>query len=187
MNASPYADMERIGVFCSSHKNLRPSYVEAARMLGREIGQRHLTLVYGGSRCGLMEVVARAVKENGGRVYGMIPSIIRERNLVSPCVDVEFHTENLSDRKDAMLRESDILVALPGGIGTLDEVFSVVAAATIGYHSKKVVLCNVDGFWNPMLHMLSAMRQEGLISSAAMEHLLTANSPGELNRLLFEP
>lgn len=103
------------------------------------MGKHHKWLVYGGSSNGLMEVVAREAKQNGGMIMGVIPTKLEERGLVSDLLDVTFHTVNLSDRKDLMLQESDILVALPGGVGTLDEVFHVMAAATIGYHTKKVV------------------------------------------------
>ena len=117
---------QKIGVYLSSKDNLPASYVEAARQVGHLIGSTGRTLVYGGARKGLMEVLAQSVKASGGRVYGMVPEIIEQRGLVSDAVDVTFRCVDLSDRKQMMNRESDVLVALPGGIGTLDEVFTVM-------------------------------------------------------------
>ena len=177
--------MKNIGVFCSSHKDLLPIYSEAARNLGREIGKHNSTLVYGGSNCGLMEIVAQAVKENGGRVFGVIPTLLRQRGLESDNVDIAFYTENLSDRKDVMLRESDILVALPGGTGTLDEIFTTLAGATLTYHDKKVVLYNINGFWNRLIDMLNEMKDNGFISPEIHKHLCVADTAEELYKQIF--
>ena len=112
-------------------------YFDSARQIGEWIGQTGKTLIYGGASLGLMECVARAVKENGGKVIGVVPTLLEEKNSVSTQPDEIIHTLNLSDRKDVMTEKSDILVALPGGVGTLDEIFHVIAAASIGYHQKK--------------------------------------------------
>lgn len=177
--------MDRIGIFCSSHEGLLPIYTEAAREVGREIGLHRSTLIYGGSNCGLMEIVAQAVKENGGRVFGVIPALLQQKGLESDNVDVAFYTESLSDRKDAMLRESDILVALPGGIGTLDEIFTTLAGATLAYHNKRIVLYNINGFWNGLICMLNEMESSGFISSEIHKRLYVADTSEELYKLLF--
>lgn len=93
------------------------------------MGQNGKTLIYGGANIGLMECVARAAKENGSMVMGVVPTKLEERGRVSDLLDVTFRTDNLSDRKDVMLHEADVVVALPGGVGTLDEIFHVMAAA----------------------------------------------------------
>lgn len=133
---------------------------------------------------GLMECICRAVKEGGGTVMGVVPTKLEEKGRVSDRLDVTFHTVNLSDRKDVILRESDILVALPGGVGTLDEVFHVVAAATIGYHSKRVVLYNIDGFWDGLLAVLNQMEAQGFIRRPLENFLNVANTFDELKGLL---
>ena len=133
---------------------------------------------------GLMECICRAVKEGGGTVMGVVPTKLEEKGRVSDRLDVTFHTVNLSDRKDVILRESDILVALPGGVGTLDEVFHVVAAATIGYHSKRVVLYNIDGFWNGLLAVLNQMEAQGFIRRPLDNFLSVANTFDELKDIL---
>lgn len=133
---------------------------------------------------GLMECICRAVKEGGGTVMGVVPTKLEEKGRVSDRLDVTFHTVNLSDRKDVILRESDILVALPGGVGTLDEVFHVVAAATIGYHAKRVVLYNIDGFWDGLLAVLNQMEAQGFIRRPLENFLNVANTFDELKGLL---
>lgn len=176
--------MEKIGIFCSACEQISPRYFECARELGTWMAAEGKTLVYGGADMGLMECMAHTMKENGGKVMGVVPTKLEERGRVSDLPDVIFHTVNLSDRKDVILRESDILVALPGGVGTLDEVFHVVAAATIGYHTKRVVLYNIDGFWNGMLSMLEQMETQGFIRRPLDNFLSVATTIDELKVLL---
>ena len=129
-----------VAVFCAASETIAPYYVTAANEVGTLIGKMGASLVYGGARFGLMEATAKAAKQAGAHVIGVVPDILVERGRVSTLLDEHIPCRNLSDRKDIMLAKSDILVALPGGIGTLDEIFHVMAAATIGYHSKRVVL-----------------------------------------------
>ena len=152
-----------IAVFCSANNNIDPDYFRAAEVLGRWIGANGHTLVYGGGNSGLMECIGKAVHEAGGRTVGVIPRIIEEGRRVSDYVDVEIPCEDLSDRKAIMMERSDEFYALPGGIGTIDEVFTVASAATIGYHHKKVTLCNVKGFWDSLITLLNDHQQKGMI------------------------
>lgn len=176
--------MNKIGIFCSACEQISPRYFECTRELGAWMAAEGKTLVYGGANMGLMECIAHTVKEHGGKVMGVVPTKLEEKGRVSDLLDVTFHTVNLSDRKDVILRESDILVALPGGVGTLDEVFHVVAAATIGYHTKRVVLYNIDGFWDSMLAMLQQMETKGFIRRPLNQFLNVATTLDELKDLL---
>ncbi len=176
--------MNKIGIFCSACEQISPRYFECTRELGAWMAAEGKTLVYGGADMGLMECIAHSVKEHGGKVMGVVPTKLEEKGRVSDLLDVTFHTVNLSDRKDVILRESDILVALPGGVGTLDEVFHVVAAATIGYHTKRVVLYNIDGFWDSMLAMLQQMETKGFIRRPLNQFLNVATTLDELKDLL---
>lgn len=160
---------ERIGVFLSSKSELPDAYRRAAEEVGTWIGRTGRTLVYGGARKGLMEVLAQAVKHSGGRVFGVVPQIIEERGLVSDTLDVTFRTADLNDRKAVMNRESDILIALPGGIGTLDEVFTVLAAAAIGTMRRHVVLYDVAGCWTTTVAALHDLSARGLIDNDLAE------------------
>lgn len=152
-----------IAVFCSANNNIDPDYFRAAEVLGRWIGANGHTLVYGGGNSGLMECIGKAVHEAGGRTVGVIPRIMEEGRRVSDYVDVEIPCEDLSDRKAIMMERSDEFYALPGGIGTIDEVFTVASASTIGYHHKKVTLCNVKGFWDSLITLLNDHQQKGMI------------------------
>ncbi len=176
--------MQKVGVYLSSKDDLPESYVEAARQVGALIGRTGRTLVYGGARKGLMEVLAQSVKQHGGRVYGMVPEIIEQRGLVSDAIDVTFRCVDLNDRKMMMNRESDVLVALPGGIGTLDEVFTVMANTVIGIRHQPVVFYDVDGCWDALLAALDDLFRQGLISGCPSDYYSVAHSLQELEALL---
>ena len=152
--------MERIAVFCSASQDIDNIYAEKARELGAWMGDNRKTLVYGGTNSGLMEVIAAEAKAHGAMVMGVVPTIVEERGKTSDLCDVIFRTDNLSDRKDVMLRESEVAIALPGGVGTLDEVFSVMASATIGYHRKQVIFYNINGFWDGVIAFLDGLEKQ---------------------------
>lgn len=175
-----------VAVFCAASETIAPYYVTAANEVGTLIGKMGASLVYGGARFGLMEATAKAAKQAGAHVIGVVPDILVERGRVSTLLDEHIPCRNLSDRKDIMLAKSDILVALPGGIGTLDEIFHVMAAATIGYHSKRVVLYNVNGFWDSMVAMLDNFNATGFIRGEMERFMTVANSIEELEQLINE-
>lgn len=172
--------MEKIGIFCSASENIDKMYFESARRIGEWIGQTGKTLIYGGANLGLMECVARAVKENGGKVIGVVPAKLEEKGSVSTCLDEVIHTHNLSDRKDIMTEKSDILVALPGGVGTFDEIFHVIAAASIGYHQKKVVFYNEYGFYDELLKALKTLENKGFARQPFSTYYEITNTLEEL-------
>lgn len=176
--------MKSIAVFCAASENIAPGYFEAAAEVGAMLGRMGATLVYGGARFGLMEATARAAKQAGARIVGVVPDILVERGRVSMLLDEQVNCRNLSERKDIMLERSDILVALPGGVGTLDEIFHVLAAATIGYHTKRVVLYNVNGFWDSLVATLDEMLQAGFVRGEFEKYFEVANSIAELEGLL---
>lgn len=176
--------MKSVAVFCAASENIAPGYFEAAASVGRMLGRIGATLVYGGARFGLMEAVAKGAKEAGARVVGVVPEILEQRGRVSALIDEKIPCRNLSDRKDIMLAKSDVLVALPGGVGTLDEIFHVAAAATIGYHSKRVILYNVNGFWNGLLAALEELSEAGFVRAGLENIIVVANSIEELESLI---
>ena len=180
-------DMRKaIAVFCSAAQQIDKKYFEEAAAVGRWMADNDVSLVYGGAEMGLMEEIAKSVKQHGGHVVGVVPTKLRERGAVSQLIDDIIYCNNLSERKDIMLEQSDLLVALPGGIGTLDEVFHIMGAATIGYHHKKVVLYNVEGFWDACIDMLKKMSTEGFIRGNLNDFLRVASKPEELARILEE-
>ena len=152
-----------ICVFCSANSSIDAAYFEHAALQGKWIADHGHTLVFGGCNLGLMEAVAKATHDAGGMTIGVVPQIVEKGGRVSDYVDVKILCDDLTDRKAIMMQRSDVFVALPGGIGTLDEIFTVLASASIGYHHKRVVLYNINGFWNSTLQMLSDMKQRGVI------------------------
>lgn len=174
----------KIGVFCSANGNIDAAYHRAAEAFGQWMAQKGHKLVFGGCNLGLMEVLAKAVHEGGGMTIGVVPSIIEKNGRVSDYVDVNIACDNLSDRKDLMMAQSDIFVALPGGIGTIDEIFTVAASRTIGYHNKRVILLNINGFWDKMIALLEDLQQQGFIRGNRNELIEIANNLEQIEELL---
>ena len=176
--------MKKIGVFCSASENIDKMYFDSACRIGKWMGETDRTLIYGGCSLGLMECLARSVKESGGRVIGVVPTKLEERGTVSRYLDETIHVQNLSERKDVMTAQADILVALPGGVGTLDEVFHVMAGASIGYHCKKVVFYNEYGFYDDLLRLLGTLEQRKFARQSFSAYYEVANTLDELKELI---
>lgn len=176
----------RIAVFCSANADIDPDFFRMTEELGRWAGANGHTIVFGGCNMGLMECVAAATRSAGGKTVGVVPTIIEQGGRKSDNVDVTISCDNLSDRKDLLLAQSDVVIALPGGIGTLDEVFTVAASATIGYHSKPVILYNMKGFWNSLIALLDDMQSRGMIRGDWRRLIKTADNMEELIRLIEE-
>lgn len=172
----------KIAIYCSANNQIDPDFFRMTEALGRWIGENGHTLVFGGCNMGLMECVAKATHEAGGKTIGVVPDIIEKGGRMSSYVDECIPCKTLDERKALMVAHSDINIALPGGVGTLDEVFTVCAAASIGYHQKKVILYNMKGFWNSLLAMLDDLEQQGVIRDGFHEQLLVANSLEEVIR-----
>ena len=179
----------KIGVFCSANKNVDKAYFDATQALGMWIGQNGHSLVWGGCRLGLMETVAEGFRqganslcpEKRGKLIGVIPEIIEEKGKSFSPLDQAVYCRNLSERKEIMVSLSDVLIALPGGIGTLDEIFTVVSAATIGYTDKKVILYNTSGFWNPLVSLMDHLESQGMTRGDYRQRILVAETPEELS------
>ena len=152
--------------------------------LGQWAAREGHVIVFGGVNQGLMECVAKATKEAGGHTIGVVPRIIEQHGRQSQYVDVEIACDNLSDRKQLMEEQSDVFIALPGGIGTLDEVFTIAASATIGYHQKSVILYNMKGFWNSLIAMLDDLHSRGVTRKQWRTYIKVANSLDELANIL---
>lgn len=177
-------NIKNIGIFCSSSNKLDQSYYDEADRLGRWIGTHGRTLVYGGANCGLMETLAKAVKETEGKVLGVVPQILIDRNRVSTYIDEMILTKDLNDRKQQLIEQSDIIIALPGSVGTLDEVFTVMAANTIGIHDKKVVFWNINGFWSGLFSMLDQLMLTGVVNKPFSDVMVKANTLEDVIRII---
>jgi uncharacterized protein (TIGR00730 family) len=171
-------------VFCSANEQIAPEFFAAAAELGRWPAAEGHDIVYGGVNQGLMECIGRAAHEAGGRTIGVVPMLVEKTGRRSDFVDIEIPCDNLTDRKQLMMDMSDVFVALPGGIGTLDEVFTVAASATIGYHQKRVILYNINNFWQPLIGMLDNLQQCGMVRGDWRQYISVAGTLSELTRLL---
>lgn len=176
--------MKRIGIFCSSSNRLDKVYYDEAERLGRWMGTHGKTLVCGGANCGLMETLARAVHETGGHVLGVIPQILLDRKRVSPSLDEQILTSDLNERKDVLIKQSDIILALPGSVGTLDEVFTVMAANTIGLHDKKIVFWNINGFWDDLFVMFEGLSRRNVVNKPWPELMIKATALEEIIEII---
>lgn len=174
----------RIGIFCSSKSDIDPDFFTLTEELGHWMGSNGHTAVFGGADLGLMECVAQAVHKGGGTTVGVVPTILAERGRVSQCVDVEFPCDTLGERKEIMIAQSDVLIALPGGVGTVDEIFSTVASNTIGYHRKRVILYDMKGFWQPVVDLMKHLADTGMVAPDYSRLIAVAHSLADIQRLL---
>jgi len=150
-------------VYCGSGSGKNPRYAAAARTLGKAMAQADIRLIYGGGGNGLMGEVARAVMEHGGAVTGIIPeSLVAVENPLADLNEL-IVTKDLHERKMLMFTRSDAFIALPGGIGTLEELVEQLTWVQLGHHSKPVVIVNVEDYWRPFLHLLDEMRAQAFI------------------------
>ena len=157
------APEHRLCVYCGSGPGKTPAYMAAAKSLGQAIARDGIGLVYGGGNVGLMGEVARAVLENGGHVTGIIPEFLVARERMLEGVNELIVTQNMHERKMAMFHRATGFVALPGGVGTLEELTEISTWAQLDQHQKPIIICNVEGFWDPYLALIDHMRAEQFI------------------------
>jgi uncharacterized protein (TIGR00730 family) len=155
--------IRNICVYCGSNVGTNPAYVAAARQLGQSMAKERIGLVYGGGGLGLMGELARAVLAHGGRVTGIIPAFLSVKERMLRDVTELVVVDDMHQRKKLMFDKSDAFVALPGGIGTLEELVEQLTWAQLGRHTKPIVLVNIDGFWAPFLALLRHMGEEAFI------------------------
>ena len=172
--------IRRVCVYCGANVGTRPTYAEAARRLGRVLGERGLGLVYGGGNVGLMGVVADAALAGGAGVIGVIPRALVERELGHQGITELRVVETMHERKAVMAELADAFVALPGGLGTLDELFEALTWAQLGLHQKPIGLLEVDGFFAPLVAFLDRAVAEGFVRAEHRAALVVASEPEAL-------
>jgi uncharacterized protein (TIGR00730 family) len=164
--------MMRLCVFCGSSSGSKPIYTEMATRLGKALAQKGIWLVYGGASVGLMGAVADAVLANGGEVIGVIPEALQEKEIAHNGLSELHVVGTMHERKALMAELSDGFIAMPGGIGTLEELFEVWTWAQLGYHTKPCALFNVDGFYNSLATFLDNVVEEAFVRSKHREMLI---------------
>jgi uncharacterized protein (TIGR00730 family) len=172
-------------VFCGSRAGTDPAFAAAATALGTALAAAGLRLVYGAGDVGLMGAVARAAQEAGGDTFGVIPEHLERREVGKRDLRRYVVTETMHERKKVMFMNADAIVALPGGPGTLDELFEVLTWRQLGLHSKPVILLNVNRYWDPLLALLDGIVDQGFAERSFIEFLTpAADVDGAMRALL---
>jgi len=167
-------------VYCGSSPGRDEIYAKAGHLLGRSLAKSGLRLVYGGGTKGIMGAVAEGALKAGGKVTGIIPRFLINKEATETALDrldELLITDNMHERKHKMFEKSDAFVALPGGIGTVEEIVEIMTWGQLGHHRKPIVFANIKGFWNPMLALLDHMSSEGFIHTAQRVKPLVIEDP----------
>ncbi|WP_432734814.1 TIGR00730 family Rossman fold protein [Maridesulfovibrio sp. FT414] len=169
--------MKSICIFLGANPGNDPKYAAAARNMGRELASRKIRTVYGGSNMGLMGILAESALEAGGEVVGVIPESLVKKEVAHFGLTELHVTDSMHERKALMAELSDGFIALPGGIGTMDEIFEIFTWAQLGFHSKPCGLLNIDGYYDRLMHFLNGVVEEGFLREAHKDMLISADTP----------
>lgn len=172
--------LRSICVYCGSGPGKDPLYGAAAERLGQDMAARGISLVYGGGSLGLMGRVATSVLGNGGSVTGIIPQFLSDKEKMLRDVQELIVVDDMHQRKRLMFERSDAFVALPGGIGTLEELVEQLTWAQLGQHRKPIILANIGGFWKPFLTLLGHMRDEAFIRAGLEVTFITVDAAEDI-------
>lgn len=190
--------LKNIAVYCASSTGNDPVYMREANWLGKVLGRRNKSLVYGGAHVGLMGAVADGVLSEGGKVFGVIPEFLKKKELEHKFLTQSFVVNTMHERKAKMEELADGIIALPGGFGTMEELFEMVTWAQLALHRKPIGLLNIGGFYDPMMVFVKQMIDKGFVKKE-YESLLIIESDAEslldkmevfipmLNEKWFEP
>lgn len=170
----------KVAVYCGSRSGNEPLYAEKAKELGEFFGKNGIDLVFGGGHVGLMGITADAVLASGGKAYGVIPEHLVNRELAHPGLTELFVVKDMHERKAKMAELADGFVALPGGIGTLEEIFEVWTWAQLGMHRKPCAFYNVNGFYDSLLQMVETMVAAEFVSQQYLDMIVLADNPTDL-------
>jgi uncharacterized protein (TIGR00730 family) len=174
MSGINMSGLKSICVYCGSGPGTNPAFMEAARRLGRILAENRIGLVYGGGSAGLMGACAEAVLDHGGHVTGIIPEFLTDREHMLMRAQERIITRGLHERKQLMFERADAFVALPGGVGTLEELVEQLTWAQLGRHRKPILVANIDHFWDPLCALLDHMEKLQFIRAGLNVNLLVA-------------
>ena len=173
-------------VFCGSGSGKNPIFAEGAQRLGRDLAEAGIRLVYGGGSLGLMGETARAVLANGGEVTGIIPAFLSDREKMLKDVQELIVTDDMHERKALMFEKSEAIIALPGGIGTLEELVEQLTWSQLGQHTKPIIVADLAGYWSPLLQLFEQMRDETFIRPGLEVGFHTVTKAADIVPLLKE-
>lgn len=172
--------MKRITVFCASSFGTEKIYEEQAIALGKTLAEQNIELVYGGANVGLMGAVADGALNAGGKVIGVLPNFLRSKEIAHQNLTELILVESMHERKTKMNDLCDGVIALPGGFGTLEELFEMLTWAQLGLHKKPIAILNVDGFYDSLIELLKTMTGKGLLKEVNREMLLISDNIDDL-------
>ena len=172
--------MNSVCVFCGSSAGNRDSYKKAARNLGRLLAEKGITLIYGGSNVGLMALIADEALAHGGKVIGVMPDSLIEKEVAHPGLTEFVRVDSMSDRKEMMMKMADAFIAMPGGVGTLDELFEVMSWNQLGLMKKPMGLLNTDHYWDLLLAFLDHSVTEKFVRIEHRSNLIAEVSESAL-------
>ncbi len=186
--SSDLSTLRTLAVFCASANGTHPAYLEAAQELGTALATRNIGLIYGGAKVGLMQAVAESALRAGGHVVGVIPEVLVDLEVAHHGISELHVVDTMHTRKALMGQKSDAFLILPGGFGTLEEMFEVLAWQTLRLHDKPVLLLNINGFYDPLIAFLDHAVREGMLKPKSRAILLVADTVEDaLNQLSAQP
>jgi uncharacterized protein (TIGR00730 family) len=172
--------MKRITVFCGSSSGTEEIYTEQAALLGETLAKRNIELVYGGAKVGLMGAVANGVLNSGGTAIGVLPNFLRSKEIAHPKLTELILVDTMHERKTKMNDLCDGVIALPGGFGTLDELFEMLTWGQLGLHKKPIAILNVDGYYDALIAFVQTMTNKGLLKEVNQQMLLVSDTIDDL-------
>ena len=178
--------LNKICVFCGSSDGKDLAITDTATKLGEIFAERNITLVYGAAKIGVMGTIAKSVLDNSGKVIGIIPNFLKKKEVVHLGLTKLITTQNMHERKLKMQETSDGFIALPGGMGTLEELFEIITWLQLGLHQKPIGLLNINGFYNDLIKMLETMVRKGFLSMDNYNLLLVDSNPNQLLKKMEE-
>jgi len=170
----------KVAVYCGSSSGNKTEYIEQTKVLGKFLAQNKIDIVYGGGRVGLMGTIADCVLEHGGKVYGVIPEKLKEKELAHTGVTDLKIVKNMHERKAVMAEMADAFITLPGGAGTLEEIFEAWTWAQLGYHNKPCAFYNIDGFYDELFMMIEKMTKTGFLKKEYYSMLINTSNIEDL-------
>jgi uncharacterized protein (TIGR00730 family) len=178
--------MKNIAIFCGSSAGYDSIYTEQATALGQSLARRNMQVVYGGAKVGLMGIVADAALEAGGKVIGVLPGFLKSKEIAHRGLSELIIVDSMHERKTKMHELCDGIIALPGGYGTLEELFEIITWAQLGLHQKPVGILNIDGFYNHLIALLETMMVKGFLKEVNFKMLLVSSHVEELLAIMEE-
>jgi len=177
--------MQTIGIYCSASTHINQIYNETAKELAKWIGSKGMTVVNGGSNQGLMAIFSNVAIENGGKCIGVVPNSFKEKGWFNSNNNETIFVDNLSERKEVIKKISDILLVFPGGVGSLDELFDAWASYNLDFHSKRIILVNINGFYEPLIKFIETLKNERFMHEFLPNPVIVADSIADCKKIII--